>query len=187
MRHFIIKTLVLIIYIIPGWKVIDLMWEVPLHLNGVVLKGRVQSGDVNRQFIITVDIKGGAKYLSLEEREVFPVHLAEQAFKILFTTLTKSDLTQGLTNLGVDLEKVDLGRINGSVCYVLGELQKPRLWVDKEKLVPMKMENGDTEVLFQEYTDFSRVFFPKNIEVRRGESFRHTIFIDEISFIKTTK
>lgn len=189
-RNFlIIKALVIFLYIIPGWKIIDLMWEAPVHLQGVLLKGRVQyNNDSVRQFIMVIDVKGAVKYLSMSEKEIFPDSLVTSAIKVLFATDTKGDFVHGMENLGINKEMVDLDRVYGSVCYRIGDEQKIQLWVNKESFLPVKIKNKDMEMTFQKYTTFEAGFFPAIIELNsRTPGKNRLIYTDEISFIKSTR
>lgn len=184
----IIKSLVLFLYIIPGWKIIDLMWEAPVHLQGVLLKGRAQyNNDSVRQFIMVIDVKGGVKYLSMSEKEIFPEPLATSAIKVLFATNVKSDFVRGIENLGINKEIVDLDRMSGIVCYRMGEEQGIRMWVDKESFLPVKIQNKDMEITFQKYTTFEAGFFPAIIELKSKTDEKRIIYVDEISILKSTK
>lgn len=187
-NFFIIKSLLIFLYIIPGWKIIDLMWEAPIHLQGVLLKGRVEDNDDSvRQFIMVINLKGGVKYLNMSEEEIFPDAIATSAIKVLFATHPKDDFVKGLENLGIDKEVVELDRVNEKVCYRLGDEQGIKLWVDKGSFLPVRIKNKYMEMSFQKYTNFEAGFFPAMIELKSKTNGDRIIYLDEISFLKPTK
>ncbi len=188
-RNFlIIKSFLFFLYIIPGWKIIDLMWETPVHLQGALLKGRVQNrNDSPQQFIIVIDVKGGVKYLSLSEKELFPNGVQSSVIKVFFATNTKSDFVQGIENLGINREIVDLDRVQGHICYRIGDEERLQLWVDKDSFLPVRVKNKEMEMLFQKYTTFEAGLFPTIIEINSRTSGSRIIYVDEISFLKSTR
>ncbi len=188
-RNFLfIKSLLIFLYIIPGWKIIDLMWETPVHLQGALLKGRVQnSNDSPEQFIIVIDVKGGVKYLGLSEKEMFPDAVQSSTIKVFFFTNTKSDFLQGIENLGINKDIVDLDRLYGRVCYRIGDEERLQLWVDKDSFLPLRVRDKDTEMVFQKYTNFEAGLFPAIIEINSRTSGSRIIYVDEISFLKSTR
>jgi hypothetical protein len=187
-KSFIIKALIIFLYILPGWKIIDLMWEAPIHLQGVLLKGRVQyNNDSVRQFIMVIHLKGGVKYLSASENEIFQDTLATSAIKVLFAANTKDEFVKGIEKLGINKEIVDLERVYGIVCYRIGDEQTIQLFVDKNSFLPVRIKNKNFEMTFQKYTTFEAGFFPAIIEINSETRGNNIIYIDEISLLKSSK
>lgn len=180
----IIKLLIIFFYIIPGWKILDLMWEAPFHLQGVIIKGRLENNST-KQFLIVIKMRGETKYISAEEKELFPGETGA-VIKALFTAPTKDEFVKHLEKLGLNKEMVEFNRIYGNVCYHVGDENGLQLWVHKDLLVPLKVKNKDYEIVFQKYTNFENWLFPSVIEISWMDSSKRGIYIDEISLLKSS-
>jgi len=170
-------------YVIPGWKVIDLMWERPLHPQLVFIKARHFSGIQEdkiegERFIISFGTGSHVKFINLDEKTVLPE--TESSLGIIFGSKTKDELLSGLKKLGVNVERVTLDRLGGSVCFVLGDPSAKRLWVDKDSLVPLLVESRKWSLYFQNYKDFSGLLFPVRIELK-AQADAHTVIIEEVN------
>jgi len=181
----IVKSLCLLLYILPGWKILDLMWENPIHLRGTIIKGRIQENNSYRQFMVVIDTKGEIKTLGADPHDVFLEDSVIATIRTLFAAASKEELMHGLERLGLNRERVELGRFSNMVCYVIGDTPGMQFWIQKDELLPIRVRTKNYDITFKHYGKFENIIFPEIIGVENNKKEQRLLHLDEISFLKT--
>jgi len=94
-------------------------------------------------------------------------------YKDLILFRSREILQERLSNLGVDVKIISLGRFQGDPAYVLGaqypDETSPQIWLDKKTFLPFRwiMTNSATqnlEVLYLDWKKQNRTWYPMRIE-----------------------
>jgi len=91
---------------------------------------------------------------------------------------------------GVDLSKISLGRLNGTIAYVIGgrsrDANVPTLWIEKERFAPLRLvlrdgAGGMRELRLLDYSSpAAGEWHPRVIELRRGEDVQAVFKVDSV-------
>lgn len=97
-------------------------------------------------------------------------------YKDLFSYRSSATLTNNLESKGIDVLVSSLGRLDKTICYVIGarypDVTVPQIWVDKETFMPVRYilagagkneKNPAAEIRFSRWKQFSQMRYPTEI------------------------
>ncbi|MFO8113184.1 MAG: hypothetical protein R6T92_11815 [Desulfosalsimonadaceae bacterium] len=115
------------------------------------------------------------------------------SYGILFSYGRRAELTDRLKELGIDVHVSSLGRLDKTICYVIGarypDADVPQLWVDREnfmpvRLVPSAADNDDEtpaqEIRFSQWRRFNGIRYPGEIVFLEEGAVVQEIVVDSI-------
>jgi hypothetical protein len=127
----------------------------------------------------------GAKMLYMESLTSAMTVLGDEAvsknpseyflFKDIFWLSDGEKLMELLYKRGCDLSKVRFDKMDGRICYVIGEIDKnskkdqAELWIDKESFLPyfynLIFKGGESSFKFRHYFKSGGLVYPKTTEI----------------------
>jgi len=97
--------------------------------------------------------------------------LNDRAYYKLFLTHNTASLLSLLERMGIELEEVAFDRLDGTICYRLGDKdpKRPKLFVEKERFLPVFLSyrirgvEKPVRIRFEDYLGVSKGWFPHTI------------------------
>lgn len=87
-------------------------------------------------------------------------------YRFLLLDQTPARVQSKLRSMGINIDKVSLTRLDGTVAYVIGEKEgdNPRLIVDKERFLPLLLRYGNASFRFSDYNEIMEgTWYPYHI------------------------
>ena len=124
----------------------------------------------------------------VSESEIWADH-----YKDIFFYRSREKLVKRLEDLGIDFSVTSLGRLEGTICYVIGarypDESVPQLWVTKDTFLPMRWifdlsdRNDDMvslEIFYKEWKKYHKSWYPSKIEFYQGPEIIRSIAVHKI-------
>lgn len=144
-----------------------------------------------------VMVSQGKQSVSLIAERIAPEDKAELRQRLLFRNLILLPSTRAILRLlreeGVDAGKVALGRYKGKIAYIIGaregEERMPQLWVEKERLFPLRfigrvIIEGVVKMIEIKYQDYrylsGGLSYPFRVEFYTDEKLTQCFRVKEI-------
>lgn len=106
---------------------------------------------------------------------------------------SRTELKRSLTDLGVDVTRSSLARLEDRVCFVVGTAQpedgSPQLWVDQETFRPLRLRlpsaapdaaGGELEWRYREWQPLEGGAYPRRMEVIAGGALRQEMRVERL-------
>ncbi len=160
-------------YVIPAWKIVQMMQEKNRPFQNLQVSRRTmifdqifQGGKIEIQEVFYYDSMNGFRAeMKLPSGEKIFVDDGQSTITVLnnriiaegtshgsllqlfFSRRTPDEIHQALKRVGINSSIVSLGRLSGRVVIIIGamsgDLGQPQLWVDKERLLPLRIIGPD--------------------------------------------
>lgn len=114
-------------------------------------------------------------------------------YKDIFFYRSRAKLVNRLENLGIDFSTTSLGRLQGTICYIIGanypDESVPQLWVAKDTFRPLrwivKIADSETglkhfEFLYKEWNTHHRTWYPSKIEFYEDQQMIRCIEVRQV-------
>ena len=112
-------------------------------------------------------IHNGSRTLRIINRKINSDRESQDLlYRLLLLAQNPKRLINAFKDLGINLEKVSLTRLEGKIAYLIGEKEEgsPRLLVDKDLFVPLLLQYGDSLSLFSDYREIrEQTWYPYKI------------------------
>ncbi len=150
--------------------------------------------DINSDDLKQINVASGDDALSIidgsvvSESEIWADH-----YKDIFFYRSREKLVKRLEDLGIDFSVTSLGRLEGTICYVIGarypDESVPQLWVTKDTFLPMRWifdlsdRNDDMvslEIFYKEWKKYHKSWYPSKIEFYQGPEIIRSIAVHKI-------
>ena len=111
----------------------------------------------------------------------------DHQYRLLMLALTKERLMRVLSEMGIDLERVALTRIEGTVVYRIGDAdpRSPKILIEKERFLPVLLvygtrgggEEDRISVGFKDYRKLEMGWYPFEIDYSLGTTFQQVFSV----------
>lgn len=118
-------------------------------------------------------------------------------YKDIFFFRSRKKLVNRLKSLGIDFSARSMGRLQGTICYIIGanypDESVPQLWVEKDTFRPLRWlikatvtdETGLSklkkfEILYKEWNAYQKSWYPSKIEFYEDQQMIQSIEIRQV-------
>lgn len=115
----------------------------------------------------------------------------DHQYRLLMLASTKERLMRVLSDMGIDLERVALTRIEGTIVYRIGDAdpRSPKILIEKERFLPVLLvygtwgggEEDRISVGFKDYRKLETGWYPFEIAYAQGTGFQQVFSITTLS------
>lgn len=110
-------------------------------------------------------------------------------YKELFLYRDGQPLVDRLDDMGVNIYQTSIGRLDGTLCYVIGarypDMDAPQLWVERDGFMPVRLvltgaanngEEPESEIRFSDWRRMSGMRYPGEISlIEKGDEIRKIV------------